>query len=380
MKKHSSLRGPRRSDGKPIRHFRHGPKREGAAEGEAKPFRPFRDKKHQGGGGPRPFRSDRPKRDDAGEGEAKPFRSFRDKKPPGGGGPRPFRSDRPKRDDAGEGEAKPFRSFRDKRHEGGGDRRSFRPHQPKQKEDKNSGKHLFGFHAVSNAWMNPKRKVLRLLVTVSGKKQMESAMQRAKAAGLKRPVEEVVEGHVIDKLLPRGAVHQGLMLMSEELPEEHFDDLLKEQGEALLVVLDQVTDPHNVGAVLRSACAFGARAVLMTDRHAATSTGTLAKSASGALEHMPLVRIPNLAQGLSDLQKAGYWCIGLDESGKQALHEIKMPEKVALVLGAEGDGLRRLTRESCDEIAKLPTGGPIGSLNVSNAAAVAIYEAFRQKN
>jgi 23S rRNA (guanosine2251-2'-O)-methyltransferase len=258
-------------------------------------------------------------------------------------------------------------------------RPSQRRARPFKQEDRNAGLRLFGLHAVSNAWLNPKRKVLRLVLTANGKKLMEPALQRAKTAGLKRPPEEVVETHVLEKLLARGAVHQGIVMEAEDLPEENFDALLKEEGFARLVVLDQVTDPHNVGAVLRSACAFGARAVLMTDRHASASTGTLAKSASGALEHIPLMRIPNLAQALAALQKAGYWCIGLDESGKLALHEIKMPQKVALVLGAEGEGLRRLTRESCDEIAKLPTGGPIGSLNVSNAAAVAVYEAFRQK-
>jgi 23S rRNA (guanosine2251-2'-O)-methyltransferase len=240
---------------------------------------------------------------------------------------------------------------------------------------------LFGFHPCNNAWVNPKRKISRLLLTQNGQKLMETAMKKAKAENLKRPREEIVEPHVIDKMLPRGAVHQGILIEAEDLPETVIEDIVAEEAATgLLVVLDQVTDPHNVGAILRSAAAFGARAVLMTDRHAAASTGTLAKSASGALEHMPLVRIPNLARGLADLQKAGYWCIGLDESGPNALHEIKMPVKVALVLGAEGEGLRRLTRESCDEIAKLPTGGAIGSLNVSNAAAVAMYEAVKQQS
>lgn len=238
---------------------------------------------------------------------------------------------------------------------------------------------LFGHHAVASAWLNPKRAVKRLLLTQHGRELLEPALQKARQQKLNRPEPQTADGGQIEKLLPKGAVHQGLMLEADELPEIFLEDLLADESTpSLLVVLDQVTDPHNVGAILRSASAFGARAVLMTDRHAAGATGTLAKTASGALDVTPLVRIPNLARALADMQKAGYWCIGLDEGGRAALHEMKLPQRLAVVLGAEGQGLRRLTRESCDEIARLPTGGPVGSLNVSNAAAVAIYEARRQ--
>ncbi len=238
---------------------------------------------------------------------------------------------------------------------------------------------LFGFHAVAAAWLNPARPARRLLLTQNGRKRMASVLQRANKAGLQRPEPVAAESGAIEKLLPRGAVHQGVLLETGDLPEIHLEDILQDDSSsALLVVLDQVTDPHNVGAVLRSAAAFGAKAVLMTERHAAASTGVLAKSASGALEVTPLVRIPNLARALAAMQKAGYWCVGLDESGKPALHEIRLPARLALVLGAEGEGLRRLTAESCDEISRLSTQGPVGSLNVSNAAAVAIYEARRQ--
>jgi 23S rRNA (guanosine2251-2'-O)-methyltransferase len=145
------------------------------------------------------------------------------------------------------------------------------------------------------------------------------------------------------------------------------------------LVLDQVTDPHNVGAILRTACAFGVDAVIVTERNASATTGTLAKTASGALEYTPLVRVHNLAQTLGRLQKENFWCIGLDETGALPLHKTRPPKRTALVLGAEGEGLRRLTRENCDEIAKLPTHPPVGSLNVSNAAAVAIYEVMRER-
>jgi 23S rRNA (guanosine2251-2'-O)-methyltransferase len=278
------------------------------------------------------------------------------------------------------GDFKPRQGFKPRNKEGYRD--DFKPRfkkEPRTQDDSNALR-LFGVHAVAAAWRNPKRRITRALFTAPGRKQMEDALNRASVAKIQRPKEEIVEAYTIDKMLPRGAVHQGIMIEVEELAEMPLDDILKDSaGAGFVVVLDQVTDPHNVGAVLRTACAFGAKAVLMTDRHAAAATGTLAKSASGGLDNIALIRITNLAQTLADLQKAEYWCIGLAEEGKQNLHEIKMPSRVALVLGAEGEGLRRLTRESCDEIARLPTGGAVGSLNVSNAAAVAIYEVSRQK-
>jgi 23S rRNA (guanosine2251-2'-O)-methyltransferase len=243
------------------------------------------------------------------------------------------------------------------------------------------GVQLFGFHAVTEAWLNPQRQCMRLLLTQSALRQFEGQIAKSKKAGLKRPAPEIVDGKAIDKLLPQGTVHQGILLEAENLPDRELDDMLAwERLPSAIVVLDQVTDPHNVGAILRSACAFGIGAVLVTERNAASQTGVLAKTASGALEHTPIIRTGNMSQSLKKLQSAGYWCIGLDETGKNALHHIKMPAKVALVLGAEGEGLRRLTIESCDEIAKLPTLPPVGSLNVSNAAAVAIYEVMRGKN
>lgn len=242
-----------------------------------------------------------------------------------------------------------------------------------------AGVQLFGLHAVGAAWLNPARHCLRLSLTQASLRQFETVMAQAKKLNLKRPSPEIVDVRAIDKLLPSGSVHQGILLEADNLPERDLEDFLAVQPlPASIVVLDQVTDPHNVGAILRSACAFGIGAVLVTERHAASQTGILAKTASGALEHTPIIRMGNMAQTLKKLQDAGYWCIGLDETGVQSLHQIKMPTKVALVLGAEGEGLRRLTIENCDEIAKLPTTPPVGSLNVSNAAAVAMYEVMRQ--
>ncbi len=254
-------------------------------------------------------------------------------------------------------------------------------HKPKSGHQgkRTGGVLLYGFHAVSAAWLNPDRHCQRLVLTQASVRQFESIIAQAKKLGLKRPSPEMVDARVIDKQLPVGSVHQGILLEAENFPDRELDDLLMMSPlPDSLVVLDQVTDPHNVGAILRSACAFGIGAVLVTERNAASQTGVLAKTASGALEHTPIIRMGNLSQSLKKLQSAGYWCIGLDETGASALHQIKMPAKVALVLGAEGEGLRRLTMESCDEIAKLPTMPPVGSLNVSNAAAVAIYEVMRQ--
>jgi 23S rRNA (guanosine2251-2'-O)-methyltransferase len=184
----------------------------------------------------------------------------------------------------------------------------------------------------------------------------------------------------IERLLPRGAVHQGVALLADPLPGLDLEEAAAPSGEsALVVVLDRVTDPHNVGAIVRSAAAFGALAVVLTDRHAPAATGTLAKAASGAIEHVPIVRVPNLARALRQLGDLGYWRIGLDAGAALTLAAaVKGQRRIALVLGAEGGGMRRLTGELCDAHARLPIGQAVESLNVSNAAAVALYECVRQ--
>ncbi|WP_448189903.1 23S rRNA (guanosine(2251)-2'-O)-methyltransferase RlmB [Azospirillum sp. sgz301742] len=244
------------------------------------------------------------------------------------------------------------------------------------------GELLYGLHAVAAAWTNPDRTCRRLLVTESGRAALAEAFTRAKAAGLPRPAPTPVERPDLDRLLPAGAVHQGMVLDAGPRPEMALEELCELAGSdsnALVVVLDQVTDPHNVGAILRSASAFGAKAVLVTERHAPEVTGVLAKSASGALESVALVRVTNLVRALGELQQAGFWCVGLAESGQRTLAQLDLTGRTAIVLGAEGAGLRRLTMERCDEIVRLPTQGPVGSLNVSNAAAVALYEVARRR-
>ncbi len=241
---------------------------------------------------------------------------------------------------------------------------------------------LYGLHSVAAAWLNPERECRRLLGTEGALASLGAALQQARTQGLNRPAPVTVGRQELDVLLPQGAVHQGVALEVGPLPEIDLEDLLRlpeEQLPGAVVVLDQVTDPHNVGAILRSAAAFGAGAVIVTERHAPETTGTLAKSASGAVDLIPLIRVTNLARSLADLQKAGYWCIGLDETGRRPLPELDLTGRIAIVLGAEGTGLRRLTQERCDDLARLPTTGAIATLNVSNAAAVALYEWVRKR-
>ncbi|MCE9508475.1 MAG: 23S rRNA (guanosine(2251)-2'-O)-methyltransferase RlmB [Alphaproteobacteria bacterium] len=241
-----------------------------------------------------------------------------------------------------------------------------------------SSAYLYGIHAVTQALLNPKRIHQRLLCTEKGYESLQETWAEALDDGISLPEVTTVEKEDIERLLPRDAVHQDILLDCQPLEEiALYDLLLTAPDNAKVLVLDQVTDPHNIGAILRSAAAFGAIAVVMQTLHAPEVTGTLAKSASGAVEHVPLVREVNLSRALEQLKKAGFFCIGLDEDGKQTLAQLKLTGKTALVLGAEGSGLRRLVSENCDELVKLPTQGPIGSLNVSNAAAVALYELVR---
>lgn len=242
---------------------------------------------------------------------------------------------------------------------------------------------LYGTHAVTAALGNPRRRLLRLLVAEGDPavaQQPHALAARAPGdSGAPIPV-ETADRADISRLLPEGAVHQGVAALAQPLPPIHVEELCEQAAgadKAVVVVLDQVTDPHNVGAILRSAAAFGAMAVVLTDRNAPPETGALAKSASGALELVPLIRVTNLVRALDQFKQAGFWCAGLAAEGEQTLAEAKLSGRVVLVLGSEGEGLRRLTRERCDLLVRLPTGGPIGHLNVSNAAAVALYELAR---
>lgn len=239
---------------------------------------------------------------------------------------------------------------------------------------------LFGFHAVYEAWLNPDRRISALYLTQQSVKGFMPAIEQAVKLGIKRPHPFEADKKQMDKMLPPGAVHQGIALAAEDLPDIYLQDLViksHKEPRSLFLMLDQVTDPHNVGAILRSACAFGVGGVIMQRKHAPDLTGVLAKTACGAVEHVPVVYETNLSRAIETLKEEGYFVYGLDERGEDNMAALGGDGKKVLVLGAEGPGLRRLVAEHCDSLLRLPTQGPIASLNVSNAAAVALYASVR---
>jgi len=244
---------------------------------------------------------------------------------------------------------------------------------------------IYGRHAVAAALANPERRWYRLAVLTEREQEARTLIAIAAAArrGNGEPI-RVFDRDDFAALLPEGAVHQGLALAVEPLVEPDLEDVLRRAatllGRSVILLLDQVTDPHNVGAVLRSANAFGALAVVLPMHGAPPVTGALAKAASGALENVPLVRVVNLAHALDRLKAAAFWICGLDETASQTLAALDLGERVALVLGSEGGGMRRLVRERCDYLARLPTRIQQSTINVSNAAAVALYELLRDRS
>jgi 23S rRNA (guanosine2251-2'-O)-methyltransferase len=223
---------------------------------------------------------------------------------------------------------------------------------------------LYGWHSVKAALENPNRRIRRIVVT-------ENALRRLRESGADLPVEpELVRPEGFLAYVPADAVHQGVLAEADPLPAPSIEDL---SPEGIVLVLDQITDPHNVGAILRSAAAFAVTALVTTSRHSPEATGVLAKSASGALEYVPIAAIPNLARGLEALKARGFLVVGLDIDADLDLSAAPLRLPLALVLGAEGKGLRQLTRTTCDALAKLTLPGRIKSLNVSNAAALALH-------
>ncbi|MEZ5924317.1 MAG: RNA methyltransferase [Hyphomicrobiaceae bacterium] len=256
------------------------------------------------------------------------------------------------------------------RAEGRADRR---PHWLRRSEPEDEDRILiWGIHAVEAVLRNPARQIRRLLLT-------DNAAHRLSAALVVRPTTPTsVSPRELDRELGSDTVHQGALVETAPLPETSLDDVLASVPRPLLVVLDQVTDPHNVGAILRSAAAFGVSALVMTRRHSPPPSGALAKSASGALELVPLLRVGNLARLLAELGEKGVERLGLDSAAEEALEDVVSAGRppsgaIALVLGAEEHGLRRLTKESCDRLVYLSTPGALRSLNVSNAAAIAMH-------
>jgi 23S rRNA (guanosine2251-2'-O)-methyltransferase len=262
--------------------------------------------------------------------------------------------------------AKLRRAYRDEK---AGGAPAFRPRQsvPPGEAAPEGLVRLYGLHTVRAALDNPRRRIKRMLVTRNAQERLEIA----DLASLPFQT-ELVEPKEIDKITGSDAVHQGVMIEAEPLKPKRLDALGTTQ---LVLVLDQVTDPHNVGAILRSAVAFGAGALITTARHSPHESGVLAKSASGALEHIDQIEVKNLADALGQLHEAGFRTIDLDSEGSAELEKSLGGEKIALVLGAEGKGLRQKTRETVTALARLDMPGPIHSLNVSNAAAISLYVA-----
>ena len=223
---------------------------------------------------------------------------------------------------------------------------------------------LYGWHTVAAALANPQRNIRKLILS-------ENAARRLADENIDtRVTPEIVRPALIDQRLGPDAVHQGLLAEADPLPSPDIETL---PPDGIVLVLDQITDPHNVGAILRSAAAFAVKAIVTTARHSPEATGVLAKSASGALELVPLVTVQNLARALTEMNDRGFLTVGLDSAGGETLGAVELRQPLALVLGAEGKGLRQLTRETCSTVARLDMPGEIKSLNVSNAAVLALY-------
>lgn len=251
--------------------------------------------------------------------------------------------------------------------------RKFRPQgRPERRGQAPADDWIWGWHAVEAALANPRRgPPLRLIATPDRARQIEARF------GRQIPL-EVADAHRIGLGLPQGAVHQGVALRPAPLAEADISDFEARPG-AVILVLDQVTDPQNVGAILRSAAAFGVVGVVLQERHAPKLGGALAKAAAGAVEQTPIARVVNLSRALDELTSAGWRAVGLAGEAQRGLHEVLDGAPTVLVLGSEGEGLRRLVAEHCDELAKIPMPGGFESLNVSAAAAVALYAAMTAK-
>ena len=222
------------------------------------------------------------------------------------------------------------------------------------------------------ALANTRRKLHRAVLTARAAEEIGRSL-------LGRVKHEIVDAEAVSRLLPQGAVHQGVALQCEGLPKRDLEDVLAEAAQTprIVLVLDQISDPHNAGAILRTAAAFGVAAVVVQDRNAPSESGALAKAASGALDSVPYIEVVNISRALEELGRHSFWRIALAGDGEQALADAKVDGDIALVLGSEGSGIRRLVREHCDTAAFIPIGGNMESLNVSNAAAIALYELRR---
>lgn len=385
---------PQRSyDDKPKRSYGDKPERGGFNDRPKrdfgdKPKRSYGDKPERGGYdkpkrdfGDRPQRSygDRPDRgSDRGGFNDRPKRDFGDR-PKRDFGDRPKRDfgDRPKRD-FGDKPARGGFSDKPKRSFGGGRDRE-------ERAPRFSGPRIevsvYGIHAVQAALLNPERKIKAIYATEQDIADIQATLDQALEDGIILPEVTIVDREALNRALPRDAVHQGVGLDAEPMEEIYLHDIIRKaevKKKSVVVLLDQVTDPHNIGAILRSACAFGADAVVVQSRNAPELSGLIAKTASGAAEYVPLVYETNLSRAIEALKEGGFFCLALDERG-ESIATAPAYEKTVLILGAEGPGLRPLIKNNCDLLVKLPTSGPISSLNVSNAAAISLFAIASKK-
>lgn len=222
---------------------------------------------------------------------------------------------------------------------------------------------IYGTHAVLEALKNPKRQ----------HKALYLVKEKTEEFATYKSFIKVVDKKYFDNLLGEGITHQNIVLDTSALPTVHIEDISPDKEQDLVLILDQITDPRNMGALLRSAACFGASAIVTTERNSPSADGVLAKTACGAIEHVPIIRVKNLARAIEYLKENGYWTVGMAESGKDYLHNATLTGKLALILGAEGEGMRKLTMQNCDYLIKLPTTS-FSTLNVSVAGAVAMYE------
>lgn len=223
---------------------------------------------------------------------------------------------------------------------------------------------IYGLHSVAEALANPKRKFVKLQTTANAAERLQPQLSRS---GI---TPEIVHPKVLDRQLEPDAVHQGALLTAKPLRQPSLSEIARD---GTVVILDQVTDPHNVGAIMRSCAAFSVSALITTERHSAAQSGVFFKAASGAFEHVPYVKVGNLARAMEELKSLGFTLIGLDSEAEKPIASVKTTRPLGIVLGAEGKGLRQLTRDTCDVMTRLALPGAIVSLNVSNAAAVALY-------
>ena len=234
---------------------------------------------------------------------------------------------------------------------------------------------VYGIHASIAALKNPNRRINSILTT----KYSSNFVTNLNNPNL--PPHQIIDRNQLDGILPPDSVHQGIAAQCDPLPYPHLEDVIINQNKnSVLIILDQANDPRNIGSVLRSAAAFDATAVIVPDRGTPEISGSMAKAAAGAIEQVPIVRVKNLARSLKIIKNAGYWCVGLDNRATQTLAEAKLSGKIAIVMGAEDRGLRQLTSETCDYLAKIPISGQMESLNLSIATSIALYELNRTKS